>query len=245
MTEEEYLGLVRDLVSEVMARILLRKPTASVILEKTPGHVYYWRDILKVFPQAYFLHIVRDPRAVVASLHAAREWGGGWPSSWITENCETWRTSVAQGRTIRDATPNYLEVRYEDLVQNGVLLLQHVFQWMGLDVGTSDCTSALEANSIEMLRSGAAANAPWQLSTEPSGFYRNGEVEGWRRELSAWQVRLIERLTGQTAAQFGYRMSANSVLDVNSLIVGSVLVVDRIRTALRWRARHLAGIAAS
>ena len=82
MSEDEYFGLVRLFCVGVLGSILARKPCASVILEKTPAHAEHWREILKVFPNACFLHLVRDPRAVVASLQAAKT--DGWGASWVS-----------------------------------------------------------------------------------------------------------------------------------------------------------------
>ena len=76
MSEEEYLDLVRNFACKVMLRILDKKPEADVILEKTPDHILHWSNILKIFPDAHFLHIVSDPRSVVSSLCAAQGLAG-------------------------------------------------------------------------------------------------------------------------------------------------------------------------
>jgi hypothetical protein len=57
MEEDEYVALIRDLASKLMARILATKPGATIVLEKSPYHVFHWREILAVFPQAHFIHI--------------------------------------------------------------------------------------------------------------------------------------------------------------------------------------------
>ena len=57
----------------VFAKIAQSKPSATIVLEKTPNHVNCWREILDVWPQAHFIHIIRDPRSVVASLRACLE----------------------------------------------------------------------------------------------------------------------------------------------------------------------------
>ena len=100
MSEEEYFSLIRNFSCKIMLRILDKKPEADIILEKTPDHVLYWDRILKIFPDAFFLHIVRDPRSVVCSLCAAGTgWGRQWASREVLVNCETWIKYVKESKT--------------------------------------------------------------------------------------------------------------------------------------------------
>ncbi|GAH22672.1 unnamed protein product, partial [marine sediment metagenome] len=50
-------------------------------LEKTPTHVFYIDDILLSVPDAKFVEIVRDPRAVLASKKRRRE--TVWPERYV------------------------------------------------------------------------------------------------------------------------------------------------------------------
>src|SRR5436190_19524223 len=50
------------------------------VLEKTPPNVLVMNWLLACFPDARFLHIVRDPRAVVSSMQEAREARLGRPT---------------------------------------------------------------------------------------------------------------------------------------------------------------------
>ena len=42
--------------------------TVSYISEKTPDNINVFGDIAELYPEAYFIQIVRDPRAVIASM---------------------------------------------------------------------------------------------------------------------------------------------------------------------------------
>ncbi|HUB97166.1 MAG TPA: sulfotransferase [Stellaceae bacterium] len=248
MSKEEFLGLVREITSAVMSRILMTRPTASVILEKTPFHACCCPDILAVYPDAYFLHIVRDPRAVVASMRAARQWGGsGWASPWLADNCEFWRKCVEEARAMRAATSRYLEIRYEDLVDNGIPTLRQVFRWMEIDEPEPECARILEANRIDNLRnqSGDGTSDFVRRLRElyggggTSGFFRRGEVDGWRQDLTPRQVQLIERMTGKIAVELGYEPTPNAAFDANRVIVACMLAAERIRSGLKWRVKRL------
>ncbi|HUB98062.1 MAG TPA: sulfotransferase [Stellaceae bacterium] len=241
MSEAEYFGLIRDLASRVFARILETKPKASVILEKTPWHIYRAQEILTVFPDAFFLHIVRDPRGLAASLEAARPWGSSWISSRLSDHCELWRSCVTQARFIRSVTPNFLEVRYEDLAGNGAATLRRVFRWMGIEASDEECGAYLTTYRIDNVRSGKVDGAPWPLASEPQGFFRNGETDAWRRELTPRQIHIIDRLTAPMAKELGYPPATGGGLSADRIIVACLLAGERLRTALRWRARRILG----
>lgn len=132
LSPDEWLAATRGFIEVLFSKMLERKPTATIVLEKTPAHVRYWREILSIFPDAHFIHLIRDPRAVVASLIAAnRTWAKDWASPRTLDNCATWIDDVTAGREIAKATPNYLEVRYEDLIRNGPETLHSTLTWCG------------------------------------------------------------------------------------------------------------------
>ncbi len=88
LSDEEFRTLLRSVSGFVFAKIAQAKPSATVVLEKTPNHVNCWREILDLWPDAHFIHIIRDPRSVVASLrHASKTWGPAWGSSRISTIC--------------------------------------------------------------------------------------------------------------------------------------------------------------
>jgi sulfotransferase family protein len=90
------------------------------------------------FPQARYLHIVRDPAAVVASkLKAARQWKTV-PDFWKDEPdriLERWAIHeewVQQAKATED--PELLELRFEQLCRQPVEIMAEVFQFLDLDM---------------------------------------------------------------------------------------------------------------
>jgi sulfotransferase family protein len=223
-----------------MAHILARKPNASVILEKTPQHAKVWREILKIFPDAYFLHLVRDPRSVVASLQAAQAtWGSRWLSPHLVDYCTQWRHYVEQGREIAKHTQNYIEVRYEDFIADGQQTLRSVLAWMGVERTPTECDEIIGRYSIDKLRSGAVAETPWNLASEPQGFYRRGTAEGWASDLSANQIFLVETMTKDGMSIFGYQPVSRADLKSRLVRLRLVLFREKMRAGLHWRTRRL------
>lgn len=200
LSEEEFIDLLRS----VALRVLHKIGDGAVIVEKTSEHVWWANLILRLIPQAWFIHIIRDPRAVTSSLiSAGRSWGSHWASTSAAENATCWVDAVSAGRKIRRMTDRYLEVRYEDLLADGVTNLQRVFDWLELECEPGLCERAIETCTLDRLKA-RAVQAPWPLEVQPDGFYRKGNVEGWREELPGSTVQLIESIAGDLMRELGY-----------------------------------------
>lgn len=83
----------------------------SLIGEKSPPHTMYVPQLLSMFPDAVFVHIVRDPRDVAVSQLQA--WGTPITSSAVRWHIDQ-RAGLAAERML--AADRFLVVRYEDLV---------------------------------------------------------------------------------------------------------------------------------
>ena len=82
---------------------------------KSPGHVASMPQLLALFPEAKFIHIVRDGRNVALS-YMEHNFG---PSD-LAGSAEAWRNRVMRGRRAgaKLGPDRYTEVRYEDLLDD-------------------------------------------------------------------------------------------------------------------------------
>lgn len=206
LTRLQFDGLLRDFADGVFCQLASTNAGATVLVEKTPDHVQDWALILRLFPDAWFVHMIRDPRSVVCSLrHARRTWGAQWAPSSVIEAATQWVRAVEQGRRIASATGRYREVRYEDLESRGAETLLDTLQWLELGADRPFVESALAGCRIENLQSGSSGTAsPWRLDQEPEGFYRRGRSEGWKDELSKGQLRLVEHVADTLMQDLDY-----------------------------------------
>jgi hypothetical protein len=95
---------------------------------KTPDFVAELPTVMPIFPGAQVLHIIRDPRAVAASV-MSKPWG---PSS-VRMIAAQWRQSVTAGR--RDGAAlgpdSYRELRYEELTADPARVVREVCDFLG------------------------------------------------------------------------------------------------------------------
>ena len=163
----------------------------------------------QIFPNARFIGIVRDPRAIALSLYhhrlrtepEFRESGGSLLQT-TREHSQTWTSCMAKCEEFA-ATPElagrFHLVRYEDLVApppNNVSTLSHVFSFLGLDTDVGLVQKFLADNDFAA-RKAVATSAP--------GFLDSGPTETWRGELDADTITTIETIAGRFLAAHGYQ----------------------------------------
>ncbi|HUA19620.1 MAG TPA: sulfotransferase [Bryobacteraceae bacterium] len=150
--------------------------------EKTPGHSLYVETLCEWFPGAIVLHIIRDPRDVVASL---MRMPFGSPSAMV--NARTWRRYALAARR-SSHRPEYLEVRYETLVREPEQELTRICRFLGEEFSPCMLTAERETLGHHGYRS--------PVTTERLGV--------WRGKLSRREVAQVEWMAGSELEAFGY-----------------------------------------
>lgn len=239
LSEEAFFGYCADLARKILDNVRENNPGASTIVEKTPLHARYGSLILKMFPDAFFVHIVRDPRGVVGSLRAAhRTFGRTWAPASVAEGALMWRESVEPARAIGDLTDRYQEIRYEDLLSpRASVVLDELLEGIGLDSDTARTAAIIEACRIENLRK--ADSRIKENRTRPETrkvFFRKGQADGWQQELSPADVRIVECIAGDLMRQCGYQASTPGA----KLRKPARLLLYQALDGLEWRVnKHL------
>jgi hypothetical protein len=202
ISHEHFIALQRHFALSVLEAI----GDTPIILEKTPAHITVLDDIREILPEARFIHIIRDPRAVAASLAAAgRDWGSSWASTSAVHNARRWAANVSDGIRLREIDPaRYFELRYEDLLGDTAQHLERIFTWLGIDSSGALCERVAEESRIKKLREGRA-EAAWDLAKEPEGFFRKGRPDAWKEDLSRREVAVVEAIAGPLMDELRYR----------------------------------------
>lgn len=197
---------------------------ARIVGEKTPNHALYLAVLAQMFPAARALHVVRDPRAVVASWRDVP-----WSTGSRRGDAEVWRRYVvAVDRAARRRTMPVLEVRYEQLVRDPAATLSRVCDWIGIPFDDSMLATRDEGSSVDV------ASEPWKArSLRPIDADR---AEAWRRELTADEVAAIEAVAGTVARRHGYALTSSA----RRWSATSIAVTARAaRRAVKVRARDV------
>lgn len=200
--------------------------------EKTPGNIYHSNILIDMFPEARFIHMVRDPRGGVASMQRV-----SFCSDDVAFNALHRHKIMSHGREwLAEAVPTAqrMEVRYEDLVSSPQHTLGRICSFIG------------EAYEPEMLR--FHRNAGQFMLDEAAATYNStatrpispAEAEKWRTQLSTDDIAIVEQVCADEMAEFGYPLLHPPL----SWMRAARLAVKRAYWALQWwryrKDRHFA-----
>lgn len=242
LSEAEFEALCRLPARMVLDKIAGSRPAARLVVEKSPKHALMAGFIHRVFPDARFLHIVRDPRDTAASLVAAgRGWGRGWAPRNAIDAARMWNEHVTRAKAVSALDGQYRELRYEDLQSDPAGHLGELLAWLGLHRTPDACRTAVAACELGKLRRSDASGAlPIPGEKNPSGFFRKGAVGGWRDDLRTDEVRAIEYLCGPLMSELGYEPTLAP--DGKPARVALHDAVVRARESLDWQLQRLANL---
>ena len=127
LDREWWLDRIRSLYDDFQAEVLSRSGKTRWA-EKDPTYTLYLGFIEELFPEAVYVHLLRDGHDVVASFRD--RWG--YTSAARAARTE-WARYVQAARALGTRLPRerFLELRYEDLVSNPEAEGQRLFDFLG------------------------------------------------------------------------------------------------------------------
>jgi hypothetical protein len=214
LTEEEFDSLVLDFVEGIYDKFFEKMPGSSVVVEKVPGYSLHTSLLRRYFPEARFIHILRDGREVASSLvDASKGWARRWAPGSIEDAARVWRRFVEGASSAREFGTSYLEVRYDDLVERTEKTISEVFEFLSLDDGSGDVDRILESLRTSRPRELPEGRVIWSGEARrrigavppgaPDGFIRKGSKTRWE-EWSTKQRWLFDRIAGDLLVELGF-----------------------------------------
>jgi hypothetical protein len=197
--KEDVTDRTKAAVRKVMGKVLT--PKRNRLLIKITG----WPRIgflKEIFPDAKFVHIYRDGRAVASSLLRVPWWSGwGGPANWrwgeltpeqrakwnkydksfVVLAAIEWEILMAAYEKAKQTIPpeDLMDIRYEDLCQNPIEMFQ-----MAVEFGALEWSPKFEA-------------------TVKSFSLRNAN-DKWQRDLNDVQQRILGECLSDTLEEYGY-----------------------------------------
>lgn len=185
LPRDEWLASMRAFCVLVYGRVVdAINPDARCVIERSPHHVFHLELISEVFPDAAFVHLIRDGRDVVRSL-ARQEWGPGG----IREAAEQWRDAITSARATSAGLERYVEVRYEDLMEDPRTRVADLFAQL-----------RLRSDDAVMADVTATAAVPFNVDS-------NSPTTGigkWRTEWTDADLDAYQSVAGELGRELGY-----------------------------------------
>lgn len=216
--EREFKGMLRLPFTAMVRRGEEEHGEVRVLLEKTPSNSLLLPYIRQLFEDAYVVHLVRDPRAVVRSLRdASRNWGVRWAPRSVLVASLIWRCYVsAASRDAVSAPTRHLRLRYEDVRRDAPGEVGKVRGFVGAVPPAGGERGPGTARQVVSDR----VRAVWPTGEldEPEGF---GDGRTQRPALTTREEWLVEAVCGSVMATYGYATTHRS-----ARLAGAV--VDRL-----------------
>ncbi len=167
--------------------------------EKTPGNLFYADILLEMFPQARFIHMVRDPRAGVSSMMKTTF----FPKD-IAFNAMSRRKFMRKGRAILErAVPasQRLLLRYEDIVTAPEVTVRGICDFIGESF--EPAMLSFYKDSSKYMKAEAASSFN-KAATKPISAEM---LDKWKKHLAGSDVAMVEAICRKEMTEFGYTFS--------------------------------------
>lgn len=183
-------------VFRVLLQQFAERRDARFVGEKTPNHVLSIPTLHRWFPEARFVHLVRDPRAVSNSWRTVP-----WSSEYRWRDAEVWVEFVEAGREAEASGAPVTSLHFEALVRSPEEELRAVCE--GLDLPYDDRMLSFheqEPATVDVERE------PWkERATDPID---PTVADRWRDELSGHVQAQVEAVAGAEMKRWGYAVES-------------------------------------
>ena len=199
LTIDEVDEGLRKLVLDWFTIIATKKGVKN-ISEKSPDNSLYLKELLDLFPLIRGIHVIRDPRAVLASMikvknrHVIQGLKVPERIATISSMSKTIASHLLEGiKAAQIHNDRILIVRYEDLVRETEHTVRRICAHIGLDFYIKMLNPADFIHDAEVL---VNAGTPWYNIEE---FYRNPDhsrIMAWKDEISDREIQELVKAFG-------------------------------------------------
>jgi len=179
--------------------------------DKTPTYCEHIPAISALLPEAHFIHIIRDGRDMALSLRPL--WFA--PARDIASLAHYWQRLVRAGQAGGSNARAYMEIRYEDLVQDSRWELEKICAFLDLPFHPDmlnywqrtpdrlkEHGARVQSNGTEIVGHQQRLDQQ-RLTTGPPMLDR---AFRWKRDLTEQEQQEFVRAAGATLAELGYEV---------------------------------------
>lgn len=169
--------------------------------DKTPLYIQYINVINEIFPDAQFIHLIRDGRD--AALSAQKKWPENAVYMDLFYLLNNWVRNVESGKKAGSwlGSDRYFELRYETLVTCPMETLFDLCVFLNEKFDKSMLDHTILANEI-----GPGPDD----HTEVLNPVTTSSVARWKTKMSPFEKKISDRIAGSLLSRLGYQLSGES-----------------------------------
>lgn len=203
------LGDAESRPAELFARLAAKLAAAEgkpVPSEQTPRNIFYADALLRLYPEAHVVHMMRDPRAVMASQK--KRWQrrqlatdkSRFPlrqSIRVWVNYHPYTVAKLWSRATREASklkshPRFTLIRFEDLLEAPEQTVRYLCGRLGVEFEPA----MLEVGQINSSHQSSVGGARKGLN--------KSAIDTWKQTLSTTEIAIVQRMCERGMAENAY-----------------------------------------
>lgn len=223
-----------DMIQDLLLP-LADKYGCRLLSEKSPMNVFVLQELTELFPQAHFIHVIRDPRAIISSMQdvCMRAKRKQMKPPYFTANMSsrieyTSRCLEAGFAALKKAPEKFLTVTYECLVKDPEGETKRICKFLGLEWNSH----VISPKEKRHLGEKAITSNSGEIWYDAKTYYQDPHcknIEKWRKKLSLLQqVRITRAFKDyEELKAFGYDFSLNNTPLIKDVFVrGSAIFLE-------------------
>jgi len=174
------------------------KSNTAYLGDKNPLYALFGREILEIFPEAKFIHLIRDYRSNIVSYQNVRfdlHSTAGLAYRWNVYNKSIFEMS-------REFPDRFILVRYEDIILDAGKELKRICDFLELPM----CEEMLDYHKGRAHQIAQQYSWHQKLAIPPDA----SNLNEWKKQLAGKELELAEKICGRVGERWGYPLSAMS-----------------------------------
>ena len=186
----------RNVIEWVVAQYAIAhgRPAPTLWIDQSIFVLHIWK-LLQLFPDARFIHLVRDGRAVAASIIPLN-----WGPKGVLSAARHWIQHLAHGFAAEAALgpDRIIRVHYEKILAEPEATMKRLSSFLGVEFHPAMLVPAGLALPAHTRHQHELIGAP--LDTK--------RIDAWRRSLTEREIEIYEAVAGDLLALLGYEISS-------------------------------------
>jgi len=210
ITKENLDIFFKDLVYKSQIDLINsdKKNLVKYLGDKGPEYLHNFMFFKRLYPNAKYLHIIRDGRDALVSgwNQNIRLYGENYYENfknfdnYFKHYASEWSSEIKKGRTFSSINEgSYFELKYEDLLSNSKHILTDLLNFLGLDSSSRLVNDCIEKNSFNVLSKGRKKG-----EEDKSSFFRKGIKGEWRNYFDSDLNEFCKNEIGDILEKLGY-----------------------------------------
>lgn len=215
-------------VFDLLINSFLDSRSKARLCENTPQHLSHIEEILTLYPQAKFIHLIRDGRDTIRSLMQMP-----WRPNGLLNNARFWVQNLKEvSRTINKlGTNSILEIRYEELVLKPEESLKLICDFL-----EEEYEPGLLDNSKDQAAIYSNWESSWKQKTRTQ--LNTDSINSWQTELDQDSQALLNWYLKDILTGLGYEVQETKLTNKQKLKLGleslSICWRKLVRTVLNF-----------